>query len=161
MPFPSLDAARAVHTALARLGIRHVLVGAVAAQAHGAALAPTSVDLIVGPEAFVEDGALLVARAGLPFSADGLPVRFLPVPAACESAFAEILATSCDTSELPVLGAEALALYALAQGDRRDERAAVAVLRAAPGREASARVYVARNAPALLPAFNALLTPPA
>lgn len=40
-------------------------------------------------------------------------------------------------------------------------RALPPAARAAPGREASARVYVARNAPALLPAFNALLTPPA
>jgi hypothetical protein len=76
-----LEAMEVASAALKRVGVRHVVVGALAVGANGFPRATKDVDFLVGDEAFERAGGLVSLRAGVPFQVNRVPVDFISVGA--------------------------------------------------------------------------------
>jgi hypothetical protein len=75
-----LNAMQVASDALARMSVRHVVVGGLAVGANGWPRATRDVDFLVGEEAFEHHGGgLVTVRAGLPIQVGGVAVDCLSV----------------------------------------------------------------------------------
>src|SRR5262249_46920480 len=75
-----LEAMRAASAQLARVGVRHALVGALATGAWGYPRASKYVDFLVGDEAFDQhEGDIVTMASGVPISVGGVPIDHLGV----------------------------------------------------------------------------------
>src|SRR5580704_20745 len=73
-----LDAMRTASSELARLGVRHALVGGLAVGAHGYPRATKGVDFLVGEEAFEHHaGGIVTMKPGVPIQIGGVLVDLL------------------------------------------------------------------------------------
>jgi hypothetical protein len=89
-----LDAWKAAFAALARAGVRHVVIGGLAVGAHGYPRATRAVDFLVGDDAFVHHpGGLVTMNPALPIEVDGVPIDYL-TPKTGEEPLAEALGTA-------------------------------------------------------------------
>lgn len=77
-----LRAARVASEQLASLGVRHVLVGALALGVRGHPCATNVVDFLVGDEAFEHhEGGVVTMKPGVPIQVDGVRIDLLSVQA--------------------------------------------------------------------------------
>jgi hypothetical protein len=73
-----LDAMRSASVELARLGVRHALVGGLAVGAYGYPRATKDVDFLVGDEAFEHHvGGIVTMKPGIPIQIGGVLVALL------------------------------------------------------------------------------------
>src|SRR5262249_34174056 len=87
-----LDAWRAASDALARAGVRHVVVGGLAVGANGHPRATKDVDFLVGEEAFKHhSGGLVTMNPAIPIEVNGVAIDYLS-PRPDEGHLAEALA---------------------------------------------------------------------
>src|SRR5215475_11405708 len=75
-----IDAMKVASDALKRVGVRHVVVGALAVGANGFPRATKDVDFLVGDEAFERHaGGLVTLRPGVPIQVHGVAIDLLSV----------------------------------------------------------------------------------
>lgn len=95
------------------LGIRHVLIGGLAAGAWGEPRATRDVDFLVGDEAFEVAGPIVSFRAGIPMSAYGIATDSVPVPESYREIGEQALATALPSDEPGIRIASPVSLAAL------------------------------------------------
>lgn len=151
-----LDAMRKASDELARLGVRHVLVGGLAVGAHGYPRATKDVDFLVGDEAFEHhEGGIVTMKPGIPIQISGVLVDLLsaqPGEGAMEAV--PIARTGAD---VPVAPIEALIYLKLKSPRMKDAADVIELLKAGIDR-ARCRAWLAANAPALQAHFEELIT---
>jgi hypothetical protein len=135
--------------ALAKAGIRHVVVGGLAVGANGYPRATGVVDFLVGGEAFEHHaGGLVTLRAGVPFQVNGVAVDFLS-PEADEPFLEEALAaTPGSIADAPPL------VYLKLKSPRHKDRTDVIELIKGGIDVAACRAYLTAHAPAQVAAFE-------
>lgn len=147
-----LHAWRAASEALARAGVRHVVIGGLAVGANGYPRATKDVDFLVGDEAFNHHpGGLVTMNAAIPIEVDGVAIDYLS-PRPGEDHLATALAkppgTFIDAARL---------VYMKVKASRLQDRADVAGLVKAGLDVDECRAYLATNAPALAGTFEDLV----
>lgn len=146
-----LAAMRTSSSVLARLGIRHVVVGGLAVGANGHPRATKDVDFLVGDEAFVHSGGIVSLAPGVPFQVDGVPIDLLSVGA--DEAH---LASALDGAFGAPIDAPRLIYMKLRANRMRDQVDVVELVKAGIDRDA-VKSYLATNAPSLVAAFEKCL----
>src|SRR5712692_7935494 len=130
---------------LARTGVRHALVGALAVGAWGYPRASKDVDFLVGDEAFEQhEGGIVTMAPGIPISAEGISIDHLGV-LPDEAHLNEALARPVVDTGIPIVPLEALIYLKLKSPRRRDEADVIELLRINDPRPI--RVYLEKNAP--------------
>jgi len=124
------------------LQIPYALIGGLAVGAHGAPRATKDVDFLVGEEAFEHHGPIVSFRAGLPI----------------ETFLVEAIQEAIQSFGVPVIGIGPLIYMKLSAGRRQDE-ADVQRLMEAGNHERTAREYLTKHAPQLLPDLERCLEP--
>ncbi len=147
-----LDALSAASDALARAGVRHVVIGGLAVGANGYPRATKDVDFLVGDEAFNHHaGGLVTMNAAIPIEVNGVAIDYL-TPRPGEDHLAVALAESpgafIDVARL---------VYMKVKASRLQDQADVAGLVKAGLDVDACRAYLAANAPALVPTFDDLV----
>ncbi len=135
--------------ALAKAGIRHVVVGGLAVGANGYPRATKDVYFLVGGEAFEHHaGGLVTLRAGVPFQVNGVAVDFLS--ADTDESFLEdaLRATPGSFIEAPPL------VYLKLKSPRLKDRADVVELIKAGIDVDACRAYLSAHAPGYLDSFE-------
>lgn len=147
-----LDAWKTASAALARAGVRHVVIGALAVGANGYPRATRDVDFLVGDEAFTRHaGGLVTMNPALPIEVNGVPIDYLS-PRAGEEHLAEALATPAGTFvDAPRL------MYMKLRTSRLRDRGDVAGLVNAGVDVDACRAYLVTHAPDLVAAFDDLV----
>ncbi len=147
-----LDAWKAASEALARAGVRHVVIGGLAVGANGYPRATKVVDFLVGDEAFNRHaGGLVTMNAAIPIEVNGVAIDYLS-PRPGEDHLAAALAASPGTF-IDV----ARLVYMKLKASRLQDRADVAGLVKAGLDVDACRAYLVANAPALVMAFDDLV----
>jgi hypothetical protein len=138
---------------LARAGVRHALVGALAVGAWGYPRASKDVDFLVGDEAFLHHPGGIVSMApGVPISSGGVAVDHLGILG--HERHLEAALTDPADRAVPIAPLGALVYLELKSPRRRDDADVVELLRVnAPG---PVRRYLQTHAPELLDKFDAL-----
>jgi len=149
-------AMRAAHEAYARLGIRHALVGGLAVGVHGRPRATKDVDFLVGREAFESSGIVISFRAGVPLSAEGVPIDSVP-PAVDSDVLEEALDAPMEFDGLPIVRAEFLIYMKVLAARRQDLADVVAVLARHPECAEPARGILERALPEKLALLEELV----
>ena len=149
-----LTAMKSSSMQLARAGVRHVLVGALAVGAWGYPRASKDVDFLVGDEAFErhEEGIVTMAP-GVPIGAGGVPVDHLGILPQ-ESHLEEALRHPAIDGGLPIAPLETLIYLKLKSPRRRDEADVTELLRI--NNPKPVRLYLEKHAPDMLTKFDAL-----
>lgn len=148
-----LDAMRSASAQLARAGIRHALVGALAVGAWGYPRASKDVDFLVGDEAFERhEGGIVTMAAGVPIAAGGVSVDHLGV-LPHEGHLQQAVSRPVTDGGLPIAPLEALIYLKLKSPRRRDEADVVELLRINDPKPV--RSYLETNAPEMLARFDA------
>jgi hypothetical protein len=152
-----LRAMRVASAQLKALGVRHVLVGALAVGAHGYPRATKDVDFLVGNEAFeFHEAGLVSLRPGVPIQVSGVVVDHLSVREGeghLESALA------AGSGEVPVAPVEAVVYLKLRSPRRRDHADVVELVK--EGLDVAAcRRYLEAHAPDLVDLFDELALEP-
>jgi hypothetical protein len=93
------SAVHEMEKAYRKLGVRHVLIGGLAAGAYGEPRATRDVDFLVGDEAFDVAGPVISFRAGIPMSAYGIATDSVPVPESYRRIGEEALAGAMPSDE--------------------------------------------------------------
>ena len=151
------EVAEKAHAALAAAGIRHALAGGLAVGAHGVPRATKDVDFLVGDEAFVVHASGIVTlNPALPIAIDGIPVDAVAVPKAAPFLERALETAPITTGGMPVVGAAELVCMKLLAGRPRDRRDVGDLVEAGLDVK-GVRAYLAANAPALLPDFDAVV----
>lgn len=147
-----LDAFRIASESLARAGVRHVVVGALAVGAHGYPRATKDVDFLVGDEAFTHhaDG-IVTMNPRLPIEVNGVPIDYLS-PREGE----QHLASALDGSPGACVDAARLIYMKLKASRLRDRGDIVGLVNAGVDVEAC-RAYLVAHAPGLVTAFDDLV----
>jgi len=141
-----LDAMRTASEQLARLGIRHALVGALAVGANGYPRATKDVDFLVGEEAFQHLGGGIVAIApGVPIAIGNVPVDPISI-APGEEHLHQALSSPRISGGIPIAPVEALVYLKLKSPRRKDAADIVELVRSGIDPK-SIRDYLARHAP--------------
>ena len=147
-----LDAWRAASEALARAGVRHVVIGGLAVGANGYPRATKDVDFLVGDEAFNHHaGGLVTMNPAIPIEVNGVAIDYLsprPGEEHLAVALAEIPGTFIDVARL---------VYMKIKASRLQDRADVAGLVKAGLDVDGCRAYLAMHAPALVARFDDLV----
>jgi hypothetical protein len=147
-----LDAWKAASAALARAGVRHVVIGGLAVGAHGYPRATRYVDFLVGDDAFVHHaGGLVTMNPALPIEVDGVPIDYLS-PKTGEEHLAEALGTPVGA----FLDAPRL-VYTKLKASRLRDRGDVAGLINAGLDVEACRTYLVAHASDLVAAFDELV----
>lgn len=142
-----LDAMRRASDELARLGVRHALVGGLAVGAHGYPRATRDVDFLVGDEAFEHHaGGIVTMKPGIPIQIGGVLIDLLSVQPD-EGALGTIPVARTG-AEVPVAPIEALVHLKLKSPRLKDAADVIELLKAGIDR-ARCRAWLAKNAPAL------------
>lgn len=148
-----LSAMRSSSLQLARAGVRHVLIGALAVGAWGYPRASKDVDFLVGDEAFERhEGGILTMAPGVPIGAGGIPVDHLGV-LPHENHLQEALSRPAIDGDLPIAPLEALIYLKLKSPRKKDEADVVELLRVNDTKPV--RLYLEKNAPDMLAKFDA------
>jgi hypothetical protein len=147
-----LDAWRAASAALARAGVRHVVIGGLAVGASGYPRATKDVHFLVGDEAFNHHaGGLVTMNPAIPIEVNGVAIDYLS-PRPGEDHLAVALAESpgsfIDVARL---------VYMKIKASRLQDRADVAGLVKAGLDVDACRAYLGTNAPALVATFDDLV----
>jgi hypothetical protein len=147
-----LAAMRSASAQLARAGVRHALVGALAVGAWGYPRASKDVDFLVGDEAFERhEGGIVTMAPGVPIAAGEISVDHLGV-LPHEGHLQQALYMPRAEGDLPIAPLEALIYLKLKSPRRRDESDVVELLRINDPRPV--RIYLEKNAPELLNKFD-------
>jgi hypothetical protein len=148
-----LTAMRSASAQLARAGVRHALVGALAVGAWGYPRASRDVDFLVGDEAFERhEGGIVTLAPGVPIGAGGIPVDHLGV-LPHEGHLQQAISRPVADGDLPIAPLEALIYLKLKSPRRRDDADVVELLRINDPKPV--RLYLEKNAPELLNKFDA------
>jgi len=147
-----LDAWKAASEALARAGVRHVVIGGLAVGANGHPRATKDVDFLVGDEAFHHHaGGLVTMNPAIPIAVNGVAIDYL-APRPDEDHLASALAappgTFIDVARL---------VYMKLKASRMQDRADVVGLVKSGLDVDACRAYLAMNAPTLVAAFDDLV----
>lgn len=147
-----LDAWKAASEALARAGVRHVVIGGLAVGANGHPRATKDVDFLVGDEAFHHHpGGLVTMNPAIPIAVNGVAIDYLS-PRPDEAHLAVALAAPPGTFIDP-----AQLIYMKLRAARMQDRADVVAL-VKTGLDIDAcRSYLSTNAPALVAMFDDLV----
>ena len=144
-----LDAMRAASEALARLGVRHIVVGGLAVGANGYPRATKDVDFLVGDEAFEHHpGGFVTMRPGVPIQVGGISIDLLSVKDGEEHLAAALTAAPGAFAEPPVL------IYLKLSSPRQKDRVDVIELVKAGIDIETCRAYLVEHAPSLAAAFD-------
>lgn len=126
----------AANEAYARLGVRYVLVGALASGAHGRPRNTSDIDFLVGDEAFERSGVIISFKQGMPLQAGERAIDPIPLPVEpvrhrlLDAAMNEPVIDSSLGAKVPMLSATALAYMKLASPRAKDLGDVVDMLRA-------------------------------
>ena len=149
-----LAAMRSASSQLARTGVRHALVGALAVGAWGYPRASKDVDFLLGDEAFEHhEGGIVTMVPGVPISAGEIPIDHLGV-LPNERHLDEALSRPVLDGDLPIAPLDALIYLKLKSARRRDEADVVELLRVNDPKPV--RQYLEKNAPEMLPKFDTI-----
>lgn len=144
-----LAAMEVASEALARAGIRHVVVGGLAVGANGYPRATSDVDFLVGGEAFEHHpGGLVTLRAGVPFQVNGVAVDFLSADASEPFLDQALSAPPGSFADPPLL------VYLKLKSPRLKDRADIVELIKAGIDVDACRAFLTANAPDYLSDFN-------
>jgi hypothetical protein len=147
-----LDAWKAASEALARAGVRHVVIGGLAVGANGYPRATRDVVFLVGEEAFHQHaGGFVTMNPAVPIAVNGVAIDYLS-PRPGEDHLAAALAASPGTF-IDV----ARLVYMKIKASRLQDRADVAGLVKAGLDVDACRAYLSTNAPALVATFDDLV----
>ena len=151
-----LGAMRVASARLRELGVRHVLVGALAVGAHGYPRATRDVDFLVGDEAFEHhEGGVVTLKPGVPIQVGGVIVDHLSATPE-EPYLADALPPADASPEVPIASAAVVVYLKLRSSRLRDKADVVELLKS--GLEAPpCRAYLTAHAPDLLRAFDELV----
>ena len=135
---------------LQRLGIRHLVVGALAVGMYGAPRATPDVDLLVGPEAYehysVRRREFTCFVPGVPVLVDGVRIDLYPGDGGGGGAFADqVRAQETLRHTIPVALPEEVVLQKLRLWRTKDKRDVEALLRLHPGLPAWIEDALARH----------------
>ena len=147
-----LSAMRSASSQLARTGVRHALIGALAVGAWGYPRASKDVGFLVGDEAFERhEAGIVTLLPGVPIGAGGIPIDHVGI-LPHEKHLDDILTGLMGSDLLPIAPLEVLVYLKLKSPRRRDAADVVELLRInEPG---PVRDYLERNAPDLLAKFD-------
>jgi hypothetical protein len=144
-----LDAMKVASSALARLGVRHVVVGGLAVGAHGNPRATKDVDFLVGDEAFEQHpGGFISMRPGVPIQVNGVAIDLLSVGEGEAH-----LATALEAPPGSPIEAPPLIYMKLKSPRQKDRVDVIELVKAGIDIEATRR-YLAANAPQLVASFE-------
>jgi hypothetical protein len=147
-----LDAWRAASEALARAGVRHIVIGGLAVGANGYPRATKDVDFLVGDEAFQHHaGGLVTMNPAIPIEVNGVAIDYLsPRPGEdhLAAALAESPGTFIDVARL---------VYMKLKASRLQDRADIGGLVKAGLDVDACRAYLIAHAATLVPAFDQLV----
>ncbi|MBI2374711.1 MAG: hypothetical protein HYV07_12005 [Deltaproteobacteria bacterium] len=129
-----------------------MLVGGLAAGAYGRPRSTKDVDFLVGNEAFLAAGSVLMHRPGVPFAVGKVPVDTIPLPVD-EPWFEEALQPACYSAGIPIVSVEFLVLMKLRAGRLRDQMDIGAVVQEGADLDSVRRLLQQRD-PVLLPEFD-------
>jgi hypothetical protein len=150
-----LDAMRSASNELARLGVRHALVGGLAVGAHGYPRATKDVVFLVGDEAFEHHaGGIVTMKPGIPIQIGGVLVDLLSAQPD-EGALGAVPVVRTG-AEVPIAPIEALIHLKLKSPRLKDAADVIELLKAGID-QARCRAWLATNAPALGPQFEELV----
>jgi hypothetical protein len=150
-----LDAMRSASNELARLGVRHALVGGLAVGAYGYPRATKDVNFLVGDEAFEHHaGGIVTMKPGIPIQINGVLVDLLSVQPD-EGALCTVPVVRFG-AEVPVAPIEALVHLKLKSPRLKDAADVIELLKAGID-QARCRAWLAANAPTLAPQFEELI----
>lgn len=146
-----LDAWHAASEALARAGIRHVVIGGLAVGANGHPRATKVVDFLVGEEAFHHhDGGFVTMNPAIPIAVNGVAIDYLSPRTGEEHLAAALEAPPGSFIDAPRL------VYMKLKASRLQDRADVGNLVKAGLDVAACRAYLAAHAPALVARLDAI-----
>jgi hypothetical protein len=144
-----LDAMKIASAALARVGVRHLVVGGLAVGANGFPRATKDVDFLVGDEAFEQHaGGLVTLRAGVPFQVNSVAVDFIGVEAG--EAF---LSAALDADSGSIIDGPPL-IYMKLKSPRHKDRTDVIELIKGGLDVDSCRSYLSAHAPSFVTTFD-------
>ncbi|HEX3477148.1 MAG TPA: hypothetical protein VHT91_19125 [Kofleriaceae bacterium] len=148
-----LDAWRAASEALKRAGVRHVVIGGLAVGANGHPRATKDVDFLVGDEAFLHHaGGLVTMNPAIPIAVNGVAIDYLaPRPDEVH------LAGALDAQPGTFIDIARLVYMKLRASRMQDRADVVALIKTGQDVDAC-RAYLLSNAPALVAAFDDLVT---
>ncbi len=147
-----LAALKAASAQMTRIGVRHALVGALAAGAWGYPRASKDVNFLVGDDAFERPARGIVTLApGVPIAADGVPIDHLGVLAQ-EIHLEEAVNHPVVDNDQPIAPLEALIYLKLKSPRRRDDADVIELLRLNDPKPV--RLYLEQHAPGLLTKFD-------
>lgn len=147
-----IDAWHVASDALARAGIRHVVVGGLAVGANGYPRATKDVDFLVGDDAFNHHaGGLVTMNPALPIEVNGVAIDYLssrPGEEHLAAALSELAGSIIDVARL---------IYLKLKASRLQDQADVAGLVKAGLDVEACRAYLVEHAPALVAGFEKLI----
>lgn len=147
-----LDAWKAASEALARAGVRHVVIGGLAVGANGHPRATKDVDFLVGDEAFHHHaGGLVTMNPAIPIAVHGVAIDYL-TPRPDEAHLAVALAAPPGTFIDP-----ARLIYLKLKASRMQDRADVVALVKSGLDVDTCRAYLSTNVPALVAMLDDLV----
>jgi hypothetical protein len=148
-----LDAWKVASAALAKAGIRHVVVGGLAVGANGYPRATKDAHFLVGEEAFTHHaGGLVTMNPALPIEVNGVPIDYLSARSGEEHLASALTQPPGAFVDVPRL------VYMKLRASRLRDRGDVAGLIHAGIDVDACRAYLVANAPDLLPAFDDVLS---
>lgn len=143
-----LDAMRVASARMQSLGVRHLLVGALAVGAHGYPRATKDVDFLVGAEAFeIHEGGIVTLKPGLPIQVQGVLVDHLS--AAPQEAHLTESLSALPAGTPPVAPVEVLVYLKLKSSRQKDFADVIELIKVGVDLERS-RAYLVRHAPGLV-----------
>jgi len=147
--FEVIDAMRVASDALKRVGVRHVVVGALAVGANGFPRATKDVDFLVGDEAFERHaGGLVTLRPGVPFQVNQVAVDFISADASEAFLAEELKSEPGSMIDGPPL------VYMKLKSPRHKDRTDVIELVKAGLDVQRCREYLSVHAPSFVPDFD-------
>ncbi len=149
-----LAAMKSASAQLARSGVRHALIGALAVGAWGYPRASKDVNFLVGDEAFEHhEGNIVTMAPGVPIGVGGISIDHIGA-LHDEGHLEAALSRPVLDGNLPIAPLEALIYLKLKSPRRRDEADAVELLRINDPKPV--RSYLEKHAPDLLTKFDAV-----
>jgi hypothetical protein len=144
-----IDAMKVASDALKRVGVRHVVVGALAVGANGFPRATRDVGFLVGDEAFERHaGGLVTLRPGVPFQVNQVAVDFIAADASEAFLAEELKAEPGSMIDGPPL------VYMKLKSPRHKDRTDVIELVKAGLDVQRCRDYLSTHAPAFVADFD-------
>jgi len=135
--------------------VRHALCGGLAVGAYGEPRATRDIDFLVGDEAFIHSGPLVLLRPGVPLEALGIAVRLTRSPAG-DVWLDEAVAAPATDAGIPILRPEHLVYLKLLSSRKEDALDIESMIRAGLD-VAAARALASRGGRELVANLDALV----